>query len=382
MWSSSVFLVSVSDDVTRRQLRVRGRAGARKMQCELQELEECYLRLEQQRFKWPAQKFSECAKELEAKIKQAELRQEQRRKTVSASGMDGRNQGHLVSVARVKTNWKDSRGSKVDAIRHWIVERDEVLVTEEAVDKGGWGDVKVAEFRGTKVCAKYPHQAVWSDHHSELFVEEMSLAARIHHPNIVLFMAACLDKQEVFMLTELLPTTLRQQFEWKGHHLSHEHRISIGLDVARALNYLHLMKPDPIIHRDINSANVLLSPTPYEGWRAKIADHCCIHFKQQYRPTSSEVFITPETGCSRSLSPKMDIFGFGILLVEMYTAIIPEASSYERLIASIHDQNWVRLIEECICKNRESRPSAADIISKLNHWHILSNKVLYTQMIV
>lgn len=336
---------------------------------ELLELEECYLRLEQQRFQWPAHKFAECAKELETKIRIAEARLELRNEHCSQmeeSRNDLRERG--------KANGVDQRRKNANVQKHWIVKKEEILVTDETVEKGGWGEVKVAEFRGIKVCAKYPHQAIWSEHHYELFMEEMSLASRVRHPNIVLFIGACVEK-EVMMLTEVVPTSLRKQFQWKGNHLSQDQRISIGLDVARALNYLHLLRPDPIIHRDINSANVLLEPSSPTGWRAKLADYCSINFKQQYKPTSSEVYVTPETGCSRSLSPKMDIFSFGMLLIEMYTAKIPEASSYERLIASIQDHNWVKLIHDCICKNRESRPSAAEIITILNHRHVLMNKV-------
>lgn len=327
---------------------------------ELRELEECCRRLEQERYKWPAQKFNKCALELEEKIRQAE------------ATMERKNTHTRSKSERGKANF--SNQTKHEGKRHWIVDRKEVFATDETLDKGGWGEVKVVEFRGIRVCAKYPHQAVWSEGHFKLFVEEMSLAARAYHPNIVLFMGACVEK-EVMMLTEIMPTSVRKQLEWKGDHLSQDQRISISLDVARALNYLHLMRPDPIIHRDVNSANVLLEPLPLEHWRAKLSGHCAINFKLQYRPTSSEVCITPETGCSRSLSPKMDIFSFGILLIEMYTAKLPEASSYERLIASIQDHNWVKLIQDCICKNRDSRPSAAAIITSLNRRHDLLNKV-------
>eukprot|EP00731_Ephydatia_muelleri_P033538 Em0031g46a len=55
---------------------------------------------------------------------------------------------------------------------------------------------------------------------------------------------------------ELMPTNLRSIIV----ALPRDHVITIGMDVARGLNYLHLMRPDPIIHRDVSSANVLLEP--------------------------------------------------------------------------------------------------------------------------
>ena len=54
----------------------------------------------------------------------------------------------------------------------------------------------------------------------------------------------------------------------------------ISLDVARALNYLHLKKPHPIIHRDVSSANVLLWRQG-DQWRGKVSDYGTANFMQQ-----------------------------------------------------------------------------------------------------
>ena len=51
----------------------------------------------------------------------------------------------------------------------------------------------------------------------------------------------------------------------------------ISLDVALTLNYLHQNKPDPIIHRDISSANVLLWQKR-DQWRAKVSDYSTANF--------------------------------------------------------------------------------------------------------
>ena len=330
----------------------------------MEELEECYRGLEQLQLQCQAEKFNEYAKDFEAKIRLAEARMDFRNNPCSLLGQNLLKSGGTNRLSR----------SNSDSQSHWIVERNEVHLTDELLEKGGWGEVRVAEFRGIIVCAKYPHPAIWSEEHYELFMEEMELASRVHHPNIVLFMGACVGK-EVIVLTENLPTSLRKQFQWNGNYLSQEQRISISLDIARALNYLHLMRPDPVIHRDINSANVLLEALHPIGWRAKLADHCSINFKQQYRPTNSETCISPETVSCCSLSPKMDIFSFGILLIEICIAKIPEPSSCQRLIDCIQDQNWVTLIQDCITKKKESRPSAAEIIVILKHRYVLMNKV-------
>ena len=51
----------------------------------------------------------------------------------------------------------------------------------------------------------------------------------------------------------------------------------ISLDVARTL---HQKKPEPIIHRDVSSANVLLWRQG-DQWRGKVSDYGTANFMQQ-----------------------------------------------------------------------------------------------------
>ena len=70
------------------------------------------------------------------------------------------------------------------------------------------------------------------------------MAACIRHSNLLLFVGASLDDNKPVILTELMPKNLRKIITG----LNHVHVVSIGTDVARGLNYLHLMRPDPIVH--------------------------------------------------------------------------------------------------------------------------------------
>ena len=42
----------------------------------------------------------------------------------------------------------------------WVVRREEVVMTSEVVGREGWGEVRVAEFRGLRVAAKCLHQVI------------------------------------------------------------------------------------------------------------------------------------------------------------------------------------------------------------------------------
>ena len=159
--------------------------------------------------------------------------------------------------------------------QHWLVNRLEINMTKEKLGQGGWAQVQVAEFRGIKVAAKKLYKELQSPFYHNAFIQEMNMAARVRHPNLVQFIGACMDK-EMIILLELMPTSLRKYLaDRTPARPSASFCTSVCMDVAKALNYLHLMQPDPIVHRDISCANVLLEPLPGDQWRANITfdDH-------------------------------------------------------------------------------------------------------------
>lgn len=147
----------------------------------------------------------------------------------------------------------------------------------------------------------------------------------------------------MIILMELMPTSLRQHL--RGNTPSTPFSITISLDVAKALNYLHLVQPNPIIHRDISSANVLLEPWQDQHWRAKVTGYC-VKIGQQIGAVGpgNVAYAAPEAVSPLHQSPSMDIFSFGVLVVELCTAQFPKVSTRERMISSIQEQQWVDLI--------------------------------------
>ena len=248
--------------------------------------------------------------------------------------------------------------------RQWAVNREEILLTEEELGRGSWATVSVATFRGACVAAKVIHNQIVSQHNVELFRREMDMAARIRHPNLLQFIGAT-QEGEMVILTELMPTSLRKELE--KEYLRPSETFAIGLDVARALNYLHQMRPQPLIHRDISSANVLLEPLCHNHWRAKVSDYGTVNLLQHLKTDNpgSPCYAAPEANDPTRQSPKMDIFSFGALLVEMLTGELPAPDDRPRLLRAIRHQRLLALIRRCLSENREDRPNASDIITEL-----------------
>ena len=246
----------------------------------------------------------------------------------------------------------------------WVVNREEITTTQVVLGKGGWGEVKVAHFRGLKVAAKCLHEVIISPYNMSAFSREMNIASKIRHPNLLQFIGATTEGNPI-ILTELMPTSLRKELESGG--LAYPAILSISVDVACALNYLHLFKPHPILHRDVSSANVLLQPIGV-GWRAKVSDYGSANLQPLARTNTpgNPVYSAPESFNPREHSPAMDVFSYGVLLVEMMVCQFPEKEKRKDHIEAITRPTLKDLIQRCLLENYRLRPTMADIIKELN----------------
>ena len=263
-----------------------------------------------------------------------------------------------------------SIGQEWEEQPHWIVTREEVELTEEVLGRGGWGEVKVANFRGLQVAAKFLYNVILSDYNRRQFTREMTIASKIRHPNLLLFIGATREGEAV-ILTELMPTSLRKELETRD--MPRVQITSIAQDVACALRYLHQWRPSPIIHRDISSANVLLEPLP-NGWRAKVSDYGSANFMDAVATAApgSPVYAAPEASYPKEHSPKMDTYSYGVLLVEMCVRELPESNPARRE-AQILKIQWaaiVSLVRRCTCERPADRPSMRDIMELLGRDYI------------
>ena len=251
----------------------------------------------------------------------------------------------------------------------WVLQRSEIEITEEEIGRGGWAAVKVANFRGTRVAAKcFYQQILVSQYNRQLFNREMHMAAHLRHPNLVQFIGASLEGEPIILM-ELMTTSLRAVLE--SGPILQSVMISVSLEVAQALNYLHLMKPHPIIHRDISSANVLLDPLADNQWKAKVSDYGSVNVLQQLQTIGpgNPVYAAPEASIPALQSPKMDIFSFGVLLVEMFTDQFPEVDIQQHLITLIDHNGFNRLVRCCLNEDRDQRPSANELITAITELH-------------
>ena len=254
-------------------------------------------------------------------------------------------------------------------LQNWVISKDEVILTREELGRGSYATVNVGTFRGLRVAVKSLHTKIVSDYNLALFSREMSIASRVRHPNLVQFIGAT-KVGNPLILIELMSTSLHAEIQ--KNQLTRQQILSIAQDVALGLNYLHLFKPQPIIHRDVSSPNVLLKPsTGPAGYEAKVADYGTAKLLQA---TSSgtvmpgnPAYAAPEAPIPDQHSPAMDVYSYSVLLMEITLRSPPEMTTVKRERQS-RNVSWSpmkSLIQRGLNTTRQRRPTMSQVIESL-----------------
>ncbi|OMO91589.1 hypothetical protein COLO4_18263 [Corchorus olitorius] len=217
---------------------------------------------------------------------------------------------------------------------------------EDVIGKGGFGSVYRGEMKdGTQVAVKMLSAS--STQGSDEFQTEAELLMRVHHRNLVSFIGYCDDGTNMSLIYEYMANgNLKDYLSHKNSQtLNWEMRLRIAIDAAQGLEYLHYGCKPPIIHRDVKTANILLS----ENMDAKIADFGLSktfptdgrsHLLTTVMGTTG--YLDPEYYGSQRLTEKSDVYSFGVVILELITgqnAIIREQEG--EAICVIHIVNWV-----------------------------------------
>ena len=258
---------------------------------------------------------------------------------------------------------KKSGSYSISFNAHWVVSHDEIELTRSVIEVGSWATISEAKFRGVKVAAKRIHSRSKSSQSSDLYLKQMEKFFRLHHPRLVQFIGATVEGDKM-ILTELMTTSLKKQLQ-EEKYFQPKIVKSIGLDMAQGLNFLHQVKPDPVIHGNIKPTNILLEELPRGMWRAKLTDCISLHLSE-FDSSNCSAYAAPEATACELRSTKIDIYSFGVLILEMLTGCCPSVEERHVLLSQVRHEHLAKLMSSCLSEISNNRPSADAIILELS----------------
>ncbi|KAG7014890.1 BRASSINOSTEROID INSENSITIVE 1-associated receptor kinase 1 [Cucurbita argyrosperma subsp. argyrosperma] len=157
------------------------------------------------------------------------------------------------------------------------------------------------------------------------FQTEVEMISMAVHRNLLRLRGFCMTPTErllvyPYMVNGSVASCLRERGDSQPP-LNWLNRKRIALGSARGLAYLHDHCDPKIIHRDVKAANILLDEE-YEAvvgdfGLAKLMDYKDTHVTTAVRGTIGH--IAPEYLSTGKSSEKTDVFGYGVMLLELIT---------------------------------------------------------------
>ncbi|KAM7462893.1 hypothetical protein LguiA_031014 [Lonicera macranthoides] len=150
--------------------------------------------------------------------------------------------------------------------------------------------------------------------------EELKILQKVNHGNLVKLEGFCIDQEDAncYLIYEYvqkgslhscLHNNKEEKLNWKT-------RLRIAIDVANGLQYVHEHTRPRVVHKDIKTSNILIDT----NMRAKIANFGlaksgCNAMTTHIKGTQG--YIAPEYLSNGLVSTKMDVFAFGVVLLEL-----------------------------------------------------------------
>ena len=117
------------------------------------------------------------------------------------------------------------------------------------IGTGGFATVYHAEYRGVDVACKFYNESLTMEPEVRRDMErESELCFKLRMPYIVTFYGKSANPAKMGIVMEFLPFGSLGALLKANPHLEMPFKIHVGLDISRAVNFLHKNK---IIHRDM-----------------------------------------------------------------------------------------------------------------------------------
>ncbi|KDP31585.1 hypothetical protein JCGZ_14810 [Jatropha curcas] len=178
-----------------------------------------------------------------------------------------------------------------------------------------------------------------SDQGEAEFWAEVSIIGKLNHMNLIEIWGYCAEGKHRLLVYKYMENgSLAENVS--SNRLDWEKRFSIALGTAKGLAYLHEECLDWVLHCDVKPQNILLD----SDYQPKVSD---FGLSRPLKKDNNEVsklsrirgtrgYIAPEWVFNQPITSKVDVYSYGMVLLEIVTGKNPTAVEDRRLVS------WVK----------------------------------------
>ncbi len=227
---------------------------------------------------------------------------------------------------------------------------NERYIVEGILGKGGMGTVYLARNINTDTYWAIKEINMKADKQINLAAEP-NLLKKLNHPALPRLFDIIEQDGFLYMISDYIDgVSLDKKLEEEGS-FDEEIVVDWAIQLCRALDYLHSLKPNPIIYRDIKPSNIMLT----DSGRLKLID---FGTAREYKPQSdadtvyigTRGYAAPEQFGTGQTSAVSDIYSLGITLHHLLTGKSPVEAPYRIIPIRYYNQQLSAGLEAIISK--------------------------------
>ncbi|XP_015086792.1 receptor-like kinase TMK4 [Solanum pennellii] len=255
---------------------------------------------------------------------------------------------------------------------------------ENILGRGGFGIVYKGRLHdGTEIAVKRMEASIASNKGLTEFRAEIEVLTKVRHRHLVALHGFCVNGYERLLVYEYMPQGTLGQHLFDHDQLGFlpltwKQRLTIALDVARGVEYLHGLAQQSFIHRDLKPSNVLLG----DDMRAKVSDFGLVKnapdgkYSVETRLAGTFGYLAPEYASTGRVTTKIDVFAFGVILMEILTGrkaldeSLPEDRShlvvwFKKMV--VNKEKIVEVLDPTLDPDEETYQSICKVVELAGH---------------
>ncbi|PIN18998.1 Serine/threonine protein kinase [Handroanthus impetiginosus] len=265
------------------------------------------------------------------------------------------------------------------------------VASAKLLGRGTFGSTHMAVMdNGVKIVVKRLKPVSISE---QDFERHMDIIGDVWHENVAPLRAYYSSKNERVMLYDYcmkgsVYALLHGPTDESRAHVDLETRVKIAIGAARGIAEIHTQNGGKLVHGNIKSSNIFLS-----GQQSSCVSDLGLAsmIKTTFTPTAR--CYTPEVKSTRNVSQASDVYGFGILLLELLTGKStthlpggPETFDLVKLVDSVKSKEKASVFDpyllkhptirevmveilqigiKCVAKSRKKRPPMSEVVKML-----------------